>query len=158
GRGTLDKRIHATAVISGADGYTPIDPQLVAAAKNAPGVKAVAGIRQDGALAYGKQETVNAVDPAAIGALYGDGTLAAARDGAAVPDSSGAAHRLHVGDRITVTSVKGAKLTLPIRAIESTPKLNVLGLGPITMSDATFDRAFDQRRMRLVFADGPVRS
>ena len=33
--------------------------------------------------------------------------------------------------------------------------LDVLGLGPITISHAAFDGAFEQRRNRLTFVDGP---
>jgi putative ABC transport system permease protein len=45
-----------------------------------------------------------------------------------------------------------------VRAIEDTPSVDVLSLGPITISNATFDRAFEQRRVRMTLVDGPVAS
>ena len=39
--------------------------------------------------------------------------------------------------------------------IEKSPVLDVLGFGPITISHAAFDGAFEQRRNRLTFVDGP---
>jgi putative ABC transport system permease protein len=51
--------------------------------------------------------------------------------------------------------MKGTRLALTVRAIEKSPVLDVLGLGPITISHAAFDAAFDQQRNRLTFVDGP---
>ncbi len=158
-RGSLSDRVHATAVITGADGWSPIDPKAEQAAAAAPGVKAVASIRQDGALVFGRQESINGVDPDAIARLYGDGSLASARgDGAVVAERYAKKHSLAIGDRFTLTSIKGAELALVVRAIEPAPKLDVLGLGPITISGSTFERAFEQRRDKLTFVDGPVDS
>jgi putative ABC transport system permease protein len=78
-RGELNDRVHASAVISGADGWTAIDPKAEQAVRTVPGVTAVSSLRQDGALAFGAQEGINAVDPATISPLFGDGTLAAPR-------------------------------------------------------------------------------
>jgi putative ABC transport system permease protein len=55
-----------------------------------------------------------------------------------------------------VTSLNGTKLPLTIRAIEDTPSVDVLSLGPITVSNATYDRAFEQQRVRMTLVDGPV--
>jgi putative ABC transport system permease protein len=157
-RGSLADRVHASAVISGSDGWSPIDPKVEAAAAGAPGVKATTSIRQDGALVLGAQETVNAVDPATISRLFGDGALAKAGDGAVVGDDYATKHRLKVGDTLTLTSLKGTKLPLTIRAIEDTPSVDVLSLGPITVANATYDRAFEQQRVRMTLVDGPVDS
>ena len=148
--------MHASAVVTGVDGWSPIDPKVQSAAASAPGVKAATSIRQDGALVLGAQETVNAVDPATIARLYGDGSLAKAGDGAVVGDDYASKHGLNVGDTLTVTSLKGIKLPLKIRAIEDTPSVDVLSLGPITVANATYDRAFEQRRVRMTLVDGPV--
>jgi putative ABC transport system permease protein len=157
GRGELSKRVHAPTVIMGADNWSPVNPETAAAASRAPGVTRVSAIRQDGALAYGKQEGVNAVDAGTIAGLYGDGTFAAARgDGAVVAEPYAREHHLQVGDPLALTSMKGTRLALVVRAIEHTAKLNVVGFGPITISDQAFDRAFEQRRVKLVLVDGPT--
>ncbi len=163
-RGTLDQHIRAAAVVTGADGWSPIDPQVERAAAAAPGVRAVTSLRQDGALVYGKQEGVNAVDPATIGRLFGydwkaGGPQALAhlgRDGAIVDDGFASRHHLTVGSRLDVTSMRGTTLHLTVRGIEDSPVLDVLSLGPITVSQAAFGSAFDNARNRLTLVDGPV--
>ncbi len=84
----------------------------------------------------GAEETVNAVDPATIGACTAT-ALRQAGDGAVVSDDYASKHGLKVGDTLTVTSLKGIKLPLKIRAIEDTPSVDVLSLGPITVANAT---------------------
>jgi putative ABC transport system permease protein len=127
-------------------------------------VRAVTSLRQDGALVYGKQEGVNAVDPATIGRLFGydwkaGGPQALAhlgRDGAIVDDGFASRHHLTVGSRLDVTSMRGTTLHLTVRGIEDSPVLDVLSLGPITVSQAAFGSAFDNARNRLTLVDGPV--
>jgi putative ABC transport system permease protein len=163
-RGTLDRHIQAQAVVTGADGWSPIDPAVERAVAAAPGVKAVTSLRQDGALAYGKQEGVNAVDPARINALFGYDWKAGGpqalnglgRDGAVLDEGFAKRHDLHVGGRLDITSMRGATLHLTVRGIEDSPVLDVLGLGPITISQAAYDGAFDNARNRLTLVDGPV--
>jgi putative ABC transport system permease protein len=53
-----------------------------------------------------------------------------------------------------VTSMRGKQLQLTVRGIEKSPAFDVLSLGPITISHAAFDAAFDQQRNRLTFVDG----
>jgi hypothetical protein len=88
-------------------------------------VHAVTSVRQDGALVLGAQETVNAVDPATISRLFGDGSLSKAADGAVLGEKYAKDHRLSVGDPLTLTSLKGAKLRLVVRAIEASPDVDV---------------------------------
>jgi putative ABC transport system permease protein len=163
-RGTLDRHVRAAAVITGADGWSPIDPQIERTVARVPGVTAVTSLRQDGALAFGSQEGVNAVDPATINRLFGydwkaGGPRALARlgaDGAIVDDGFARRHHLTVGDPLTVTSMRGTTLHLRVKGIEDSPVLDVLSLGPITISRQAFGRAFDNQRNRLTLADGPV--
>ena len=63
--------------------------------------------------------------------------------GAVVDDGWATEHGMKVGDTFTLTSAKGVALRLRIRGIEESPVLDSLGLGPITVSTAAFDRAFD---------------
>ena len=127
------------------------------------GVGTVSSLRQDGALAFGQQEGINAVDPASIGGLFdydikeGDqeALTTLGRDGAIVNDGYASEHGLKVGSTFTITSMQGTQLNLTVRAIEHSPSFDVLSLGPITISHAAFDSAFAQQRNRLTFVDGP---
>ena len=163
-RGTLDRHVQAQAVITGADGWSPIDPAIERAAAAAPGVKAVTSLRQDGALAFGSQQGVNAVDPATVNALFGfdwkaggpQALAALGTDGAVLDEGFARKHGLGVGDTFDVTSMRGTTLHLTVRGIEDSPVLDVLSLGPITISQAAFATAFDNARNRLTLVDGPV--
>ena len=106
-------------------------------------------IRQDGALVFGHQEGVNGVDPAKIGALLplrpydrGHAHRPTARwSTRASPPSTACASAA----RSRSPSMSGKTLDLTVRGIEKSPVLDVLGLGPITIPQAAFDRTFEQR-------------
>ena len=155
--GSLDRRVQATAVVGSTDGWSPIDPAIERAVASAPGVDAVSSMRQDGALAFGEEEGVNAVDPATITRLFaydlkaGDEAAVAGlgRDGALVDDGWATEHGLGVGDAFTITSPKGTDLRLTVRAIEESPVLDVLSLGPITISQEAFAGVFAAERNRF---------
>ena len=74
-------------------------------------------------------------------------------DGALVDDGFATEHGLKVGSTLSVTSMSGKTLDLTVSGIEQSPVLDVLGLGPITISHAAFDATFEQERNRLTFAD-----
>jgi len=160
GRGQLENAVKASTIVTATDGWSPIDPEIERAVA---GVGTVSSLRQDGALVFGKQEAVNAVDPASIGGLFdydwkegGPEALSSlGRDGAIVNDGFATEHKLRVGSTFAVTSMNGTKLSLKVRAIEQSPSFDVLSLGPITISHAAYDSAFDQQRNRLTFVDAP---
>jgi len=153
-RGALERHVQASTIVTATDGWSPIDPKVEQAVA---GVGTVSSVRQDGALVFGHQEGVNGVDPKTIGDRYRydftDGKLTS--DGAIVDDGFAKEHSLRVGSQLTITSMKGTELTLAVTGIEKSPVLDVLGFGPITISHAAFDGAFEQRRNRLTFVDGP---
>jgi putative ABC transport system permease protein len=160
--GSLERRVQAGAVISATDGWSPIDPAIERAAASAPGVTAVSSVRQDAALAFGEEEGVNGVDPATITKVFaydltaGDEAAVAGlgADGALVDEGWATEHGLGVGDAFTVTSPKGEELSLTVRAIEESPVLDILGLGPITISRESFDGAFAVERNRFTLVAG----
>ena len=160
--GSLERRVQATAVVAAADGWTPIDPAIERAAAWAPGVTAVSSLAQDGALAFGQEEGVNAVDPATVNEVFAydlkAGDEAAIADlgagGALVDDGWATEHGLKVGDTFSITSAQGTELDLTVRAIEESPVLDILGLGPITISREAFDGAFATERNRFTLVSG----
>jgi putative ABC transport system permease protein len=164
-KGTLGERITATHVVTGADGWSPLDPKIQRELAQAPGVEGVTGISQDTGLAFGQKEVVNGIEPATIeGRLsyeWKDGSDAALGaldgDGAIVDEGWATEHGLAVGERFSVTSPKGEKLDLTVRAIEDSPILDPMAMGPITIAKSAYDGAFANKRNVLTFvsaADG----
>jgi putative ABC transport system permease protein len=160
--GSLERRVQATAVVGSTDGWTPIDPAIERAVASVPGVTAVSSLAQDGALAFGDEEGVNGVDPATVNEVFaydlkaGDEAAIAGlgRDGALIDDGWATEHGLKVGDTFTITAPKGEELDLTVRAIEESPVLDVLSLGPITISREAFDGAFATERNRFTLVAG----
>jgi putative ABC transport system permease protein len=160
--GSLERRVQATAVVAAADGWSPIDPAVERAVASVPGVDAITSLRQDGALAFGEEEGVNAVDPATINQLFAydlkagdEAAIAGLGAGGALVDEGWATeHGLAVGDAFTIASANGTELDLTIRAIEESPVLDVLSLGPITISREAFDGAFANERNRFTLVAG----
>jgi putative ABC transport system permease protein len=160
--GSLERRIQASHVIVGADNWSPIDPDLERVAADTPGVDSVSSIRQDSTLAFGERELVNAIEPESAARLFAydfeAGTsadvAALGRDGAVVDDGWAKEHGLGLGDRFTIRSLKGDDLALTVKAIEKSPVLDVLSLGPITISEQAFEPAWDTRRNRFTLVDG----
>jgi putative ABC transport system permease protein len=116
-------------------------------------------IAQDEVKAFGKALTVNGVQPSTIASAYryrwssgSDRALASLDgDGAIVDKTFAAEHHLGVGSRFAATTASGGELQLVVRGIDVPPKWGALGLGPITLSEAAFGRAFPGARDRLTF-------
>ncbi|HEY3185940.1 MAG TPA: ABC transporter permease, partial [Solirubrobacteraceae bacterium] len=100
--GALRDRLSASHVVVDKDGWSPIDSAVEREVAAAPGVRTVSSIRQDGVLAYGQEEGINAVDPASIGHVLdfdwkqGDRTVLAGLGlhGAVVDDGWAKEHHL----------------------------------------------------------------
>ena len=157
--GSLERRVAATDVVTGADGWSPTDPAVAKALAAAAGVQGVTAIRQDGALAFGDKEIVNAIDPETVGGLFtfdwADGSDAAltglGEDGAIVDEGWATEQGVGVGDRFEITSAGGERLGLTVRAIEESPVIDAIALGPITISQTAFDGAFESEANLLTF-------
>jgi putative ABC transport system permease protein len=154
GRGQLARQVQAQTIITAADGWSPIDPRIEQAASR---IGTVSSLRQDGALVFGKQEGINAVDPAHPMYRFDvvSGTADLGAGDALVNDGFAKAHGLSVGSTLAVTSMAGKQLRLTVRGVEKSPAFDVLGLGPITISHAAYDATFAQERNRLTFVDAP---
>src|SRR5262249_43960820 len=68
------------------------------------------------------------------------------RDGAIVDKGWAKEHHLAIGDRFSIRSISNQTVPLRVTAIEDSPVLDPLGLGPITISRAAFDPAFEAHR------------
>jgi putative ABC transport system permease protein len=155
-RGELESRIAASHVITGADGWSPTDPAVRTALER--GGASVTTVRQDRGLAFGQKETINAVegDGLRFDWAQGDdsvpGRLGA--DGAVVDEGWAIEHGLAVGDTFALTSARGTKLDLTVRGIERSPVIDAMGLGPVTLGAAGYDRAFANQQSAFTFAAG----
>jgi putative ABC transport system permease protein len=157
-RGVLEQRVGSSHVITGADGWSPTEPAVERALARAGDVT---GIRQDRGLVFGDKETVNAIDPAASAGMLsfdwveGDDGVPAGlgSDGAIVDEGWASEHGLAVGERFELKSANGTELSLTVRGIEGSPLLDSMGLGPVTIGRAAYDRAFENERSLVLLTD-----
>jgi putative ABC transport system permease protein len=155
-RSSLQDRIDAGYVVTGADGWSPTDP-AVGAALAAAGMD-VTTVQQDRALAFGEKETVNTIrgDQWRFAWAEGDDAVAAGlgAEGAVVDEGWAKEHGLGVGDTFALTSAGGTTLELEVRGIERSPVIDLAGLGPVTVGPAAYDRAFANELSLYTFASG----
>ena len=155
-RGALEQRIAASHVITGADGWSPTDPKL-GQTLTAKGFD-VTTVPQDRALAFGQKETVNAIDGDGwrFDWVEGDDSVPASlgTGGAIVDEGWAKEHHLGVGDPFAINSANGTQLDLVVRGIEHSPVIDVMGLGPVTVSPATYHRAFENTKAMYTLSSG----
>jgi putative ABC transport system permease protein len=159
--GSLERRVAATHVVTGQDGWSAVDGDVAKAVAGVRGVRTVSAIPQDAAQAFGDTELINAVDPATIGKVFSfewkegsTATLAGlGSDGAVVDEGWATEHRLKVGDPFSITSIRGDKLALRVDGIEKSPVLDLLALGPITISRQAYESAFEGGPNYLTLVD-----
>ncbi len=162
-KGSLERRIDAAFVITGQDGWSPVDKAAAEAARQVPGVTAVSGVRQDGGQAFGQTEVVNGVEDGTISNVFafdwvkGDDSVPTSlgRDGAIVDDGWATEHGLTVGESFEIKSASGEELMLRVRGIEDSPVLDAMGLGPITVGEAAFDQAFAAKKAFITLVAAP---
>ena len=157
--GALHKQVKADYVLVGQDGWSPIDPAVTAAAESVPGVQVATGLKADQAKSFGDKIDVNGVDGTRVGSVLNldwkrgsDATLTTlGASGAAVADKFASKHHLKVGDRFTATAASGKRLTLTVHGIVKPSRFNPLGLGEVTISQATYDSTFATHKDRFGF-------
>ncbi len=163
-KGSLQKRVSAGYVLTGDDGWSPVDRDAARKVAAVKGVRTTSSVRQDAVRAYGETEGVNAVDPATIGKVldfkWKDGsrtTLAGlGADGAVVDDGWAKEHKVGVGDRFTIVTPADRRVTLTVRGIEKSPVIDALGLGPITIGDQAYAAGgFSGRQDHMTLIDAP---
>jgi putative ABC transport system permease protein len=159
-RSADEDAVSADYVVTSKSGFDTIPATVGAAVARVPGVKAVSGVRQDQAKAFGKEIVVNGIAPG-----FADTVDLRFRQGSAavVPRLGGAAivneafaddHSLRIGSPLTLTSSAGRPLSVRVAAIVD-PKAQLTG--DVILSQATFDARFPRPSDRFVFvrtADG----
>ncbi|MGH3103307.1 MAG: ABC transporter permease [Gaiellaceae bacterium] len=156
----VERVVRADYVVTSDDGFGPLTPEAASALASQPGVETVSGVRQDSASVFGSDESVAGVDPGTIAAVVrfdwdegSDATLAelGAR-GAVLQRDFAEEHDLGVGSRFSVETAQGKRLELTVRGIHTPPKLDPI-LGPILVSQQTFDSSFERPQDVLALVD-----
>jgi putative ABC transport system permease protein len=163
-RDQLTDQVTATHVVTGQDGWSPVDPKIETALASTTGVESVTSLKQDAGIVFGEEEGVNAVDPKSVVGMFdfawkdGAGQAQVLGDlgtnGAVVDDGWATEHKLGVGDTFSVKTSRGKDLDLTVRGIETSPVIDALGLGPVTIGRQAFDDAFAAEKLRLTFVRG----
>jgi putative ABC transport system permease protein len=152
-------QVTAAYILNGNDGV-PFEAAEGDALARVPGVSAASHVRIDKALVGGKEQDVTGVDPATIARFYRfdwtDGSDAAVAqlgtDGALVTQTYADDHDVAVGDRLSIQSASGDELTVAVRGTYDPPEIDQM-LGPITITQQAFDKAFPQPKNRFTFLD-----
>jgi putative ABC transport system permease protein len=152
-------QVTAAYILNGNDGV-PFEAAEGDALARVSGVTAASHVRVDKALVAGKEQDVTGVEPATIARFYRfnwtDGSNAAVArlgaDGALVTQTYADDQDLAVGDPLPIQTASGDKLTVAVRGIYDPPEIDQM-LGPISITQQAFDKAFPQPKNRFTFLD-----
>jgi putative ABC transport system permease protein len=150
----------ADYVVTADDGFSPLTPEAGNALAAQPGIETVSGVRQDSASVFDSEESVAGVDPATIADIVSfdwdegsDATLAElGASGAVLQRYFADEHDLLVGKPFRLVTAQGKRLELTVRGIYTPPKLDPI-LGPILVSQQTFDSSFERPQDVLALVD-----
>jgi putative ABC transport system permease protein len=156
----VEQVVRADYVVTADDGFGPLTPEAGRALATQPGVETVSGVRQDSARVFGADESVAGVDPGTIAEVASfdwDGRSDAGFpelgvSGAVLQRGFADEHDLGVGSRFSVVTAQGRRLELTVRGIYTPPELDPI-LGPILLSQQTFDATFERPRDVLALVD-----
>jgi putative ABC transport system permease protein len=136
--------------ITAQNNFSPIPIAAGEAVTRAPGVAAVGDVRAGQGRVFGSNEQLTAVNPTVGRVVHLDwkrgsqAVLASlGSNGAFVDNGYASTHHLVVGSPLTVTTPTGGRVPLVVRGIFKPPN-GGSPFGPVTMSAATWDRAYTQ--------------
>jgi putative ABC transport system permease protein len=156
----VDRVVRADYVLTSDDGFGPLTPAAGRALASQPGVEAVSAVRQDSARVFGSDESVSGVDPGTITRVAdfdwdegSDAGLAGlGANGAVLQRDFADEHELGLGGIFGVRTAAGKALELTVRGVYTPPRLDPI-LGPIVVSQQTFDSSFERPQDVLVLVD-----
>jgi putative ABC transport system permease protein len=159
-QGAVRDQVTAEYVVTSQNGFDPIPAAVGDAVAAAPGIELASSVRFDQALADTTEAEVTGVDPETIATFYtfewtegSDATLGElGADGALVTQSFAEERDLAVGGRFPVETASGKSAELVVRGIYDPSGLAAL-LGPVTMSQETFDANFPRPRDLFTFVN-----
>jgi putative ABC transport system permease protein len=126
-----------------------------------PGITTASHVRSDKALVQGEETDVSGIDPATIGQFYRFAWTGGSehaldtlgRDGALVTKDYAEDHDLAVGSRLALQSPSAEKRNVVVRGIYDPPVAKAL-LSQVSITQATFDDAFQNPKNSYTFLDG----
>ena len=149
-RGAVNDLWTSGYAITAQNNFDPIPIAAGNAAAHAPGVQAIANVRVGDALIFGGVHQATAVNPGGsqifrMTWLHGGSNTVMARlgaHGAFVDKGFAKSHHLTIGSRLMLTSPTGKTVPLRVLAIFK-PPTGGSPFGPVTISDAAWDRIYD---------------
>jgi len=136
--------------ITAQNNFSPIPIAAGEAVTRTPGVLAVGDVRAGQGRVFGSNEQLTAVNPTVGQVVHLDwkrGSQAVLASlgatGAFVDNGYASTHHLFVGSPLTVTTPTGGRVPLVVKGIFKPPN-GGSPFGPVTMSAATWDRAYPQ--------------
>ena len=149
-RGAVNDLWISGYAITAQNNFDPIPISAGEAAARTPGVQAIANVRGGDALIFGKVHQATAVNPGGsqifnINWLHGGSNAVIASlgaHGAFVDDGFAKTHDLTIGSPLSLTAPTGQTVDLRVRGIFK-PPTGGSPFGPVTISDATWDRIYD---------------
>jgi putative ABC transport system permease protein len=156
-KGAVNALFTGDYAVTAQNNFSPVPTSAGTAAASAPGVTAVGNVRTGQGRAFANNEQLTAVDPGVRQVMKLDWTHGSQAvlstlgpTGAFTTDSYASKHHLAVGSPVVVTTPTGARVNLVVRGIFK-PPAGGSPFGPITMSDATWDRFYPQPQNLYTF-------
>jgi putative ABC transport system permease protein len=148
-RNAISDQVMATHIVSSEDGFTPLPTTVGATVADVPGVRVASSIRQEQAATSTGEVTISGVDPATIGAVINvtwtsgsQSTWTGLQAGqAVVSDTYAKDAKLTIGSRTRIQTPDGTFVPLSVAGIYKPSRFDSL-LGPVVISQATFDGSF----------------
>jgi putative ABC transport system permease protein len=149
-KGAVNDLFTGDYAITAQNNFSPIPISAGEAVTRAPGVLAVGDVRAGQGRVLGSNEQLTAVNPGIAGVVrlhWTHGSAAVLRslgsDGAFIDNGYAGTHHLRVGSPLVVTTPTGGQVPLVVKGIFKPPN-GGSPFGPVTMSAATWDRAYPQ--------------
>jgi putative ABC transport system permease protein len=156
-KGAVNDLFTGDYAITAQNNFSPVPTAVGTAAARAPGITAAGNVRGGQGRAFGKNESLTAVDPDVREVVELDwkrGSQAVlsnlGSNGAFTDDAYAKKHRLVVGSPVRVTTPTGERVRLVVRGIFK-PPAGGSPFGPLTMSAATWDRLYPQPENLFTF-------
>jgi putative ABC transport system permease protein len=149
-RGAVNDLWISGYAITAQNNFDPIPIAAGNAAAHTPGLQAIANVRGGDALIFKKVHQATAVNPGGAQIfrmkwLHGGSNALIARlgaHGAFVDDNFAKTHHLRIGSPLTLTAPTGESVDLHVLGIFK-PPTGGSPFGPVTISDAAWDRIYD---------------
>ncbi len=155
-RNALKSQVRADYVLTSQNGFDQFSADAVRKLPTVPGVGLASPIFDDRARVFGKDTTVEGIDPRTIAQTYNlhitAGSLAAlGPNGAVVKKDYAKDHHLRVGSPFVLTTSAGKQLRLRVAAISSPPVFDKIDaiLGNVSVNARTFVTNFPRPKIVL---------